>query len=65
MSVIKIAGQNRIFSSLGIEAKLIENLLPLGLEDDELQGGFPFSGKCCAIDFLRSLSFEMCSLICI
>jgi hypothetical protein len=36
MSLIKIAGRNRIFSSLGIEAKLIENLLPLGLEDDEL-----------------------------
>ncbi len=32
----KIAGRNRIFSPLGIEAKLIENLLPLGLEDDEL-----------------------------
>ena len=25
-----------IFSSLGIETKLIENLLPLGLEDDGL-----------------------------
>ena len=37
MSLIKIAGRYfRIFSSLGIEAKLIENLLPLGLEDDEL-----------------------------
>ncbi len=31
MSLIKIAGRNRIFSSLGIEAKLIENLLPLGV----------------------------------
>ncbi len=30
MSLIKIAGRNRIFSLLGIEAKLIENLLPLG-----------------------------------
>ncbi len=30
MNLIKIAGRNRIFSSLGIEAKLIENLLPLG-----------------------------------
>ena len=29
MSLIKIAGRNRIFSSLGIETKLIENLLPL------------------------------------
>ncbi len=29
------------------------------------KGGFPFSGKCRAIDFSRSLSFEMCSLICI
>ena len=28
--VIKIAGRNRIFSSLGIEAKLIENLFPPG-----------------------------------
>ncbi len=28
------------------------------------KGGFPFSGKCRAIDFSRSLSFEMCSLIC-
>ena len=36
MSLIKIAGQNRIFSPLGIEAKLTENLLPLGLNDDEL-----------------------------
>ena len=36
MSLIKIAGQNRIFSPLGIEAKLIKNLLPLGLTDDEL-----------------------------
>ncbi len=35
MSLIKIAGRNRIFSSSGIEAKLIKNLLPLGLEDDE------------------------------
>ncbi len=35
MSLIKIAGRNRIFSSLGIEAELIENLLPLGLEHDE------------------------------
>ncbi len=35
-SLIKIAGRNRIFSSLGNETKLIENLLPLGLEDDEL-----------------------------
>ena len=36
MSLIKIAGRNCIFSPFGIEAKLIENLLPLGLEDDEL-----------------------------
>ena len=36
MSLIKIAGQSRIFSLLGIEAKLTENLLPLGLKDDEL-----------------------------
>ncbi len=36
MSLIKIAGRNRIFSPLVIEAKLIENLLALGLEDDEL-----------------------------
>ena len=36
MSLLKIAGQNRIFSPLRIKAKLIENLLPLGLEDDEL-----------------------------
>ncbi len=28
-------------------------------------GGFPFSEKCRAIDFLRSHSFEICSLICI
>ncbi len=35
MNLIKIAGRNRIFSSLRIEAKLIENLLPLGLEHDE------------------------------
>ncbi len=32
MSLIKIAGRNRIFSPLGIEAKLIENLSPLRLE---------------------------------
>ena len=36
MGVLKIAGRNRIISQLRIEAKLIENLLPLGLEDDEL-----------------------------
>ncbi len=36
MSLLKIAGRNRIFSPLRIEANLIENLLPLGLEDDEL-----------------------------
>ena len=36
MSLVKIAGLNRIFSPLRIEAKLIENLLPLRLEDDEL-----------------------------
>ncbi len=36
MSLVKIAGLNRIFSQLRIEAKLIENLLPLRLEDDEL-----------------------------
>ncbi len=36
ISLIKIAGRNRIFSSLRIEAKLIENLLSLGLKDDEL-----------------------------
>ena len=36
MSLIKLAGRNRILSSLGIEAKLIKNLLPLGLENDEL-----------------------------
>ncbi len=33
---MKIAGRNRIFSPLGIEAKRIENLLSLGLQDDEL-----------------------------
>ncbi len=36
MSRIKIAGRNRIFSPLGIETKLIENLHPLGLEHDAL-----------------------------
>ena len=36
MSLKKIAGRNRIFSPMGIEAKLIENLLPVELEDDEL-----------------------------
>ncbi len=36
MGVLKIAGRNRIFSRLRIEAKLIENLLPLGPEDDKL-----------------------------
>ncbi len=36
MSLIKIAGRNHIFSLLGIETKRIENLIPLGLEDDEL-----------------------------
>ena len=36
MSLIKIADRNKIFSPLSIETKLIENLLPLGLEDDEL-----------------------------
>ncbi len=36
MSLLRIAGRNRIFSPLRVEAKLIENLLPLGLEGDEL-----------------------------
>ncbi len=36
MSLLKIAGRNRIFSPSRIEAKLTENLLPLGLEDDGL-----------------------------
>ena len=36
ISLLKIAGRNRIFSRLRIKAKLIENLPPLGLEDDEL-----------------------------
>ncbi len=36
MSLLKIADRNRIFSPLRTEAKFIENLLPLGLEDDEL-----------------------------
>ena len=36
MRLIKIARRNRIFSPLRIEAKLTENLLPLGLENDEL-----------------------------
>ena len=36
MSLIKIADRNHIFSPLGIETKLTENLLPPGLEDDEL-----------------------------
>ncbi len=37
MRLIKIACRNRIFSSLRIEAKLTKlNLLPLGLENDEL-----------------------------
>ncbi len=33
MSIIKIAGRNRI-TALGIEAKLIENLASLRLEDE-------------------------------
>ena len=36
MSLIKSAGWNHVFSPLGFETKSIENLLPLGLEDDEL-----------------------------
>ncbi len=36
MSLIKTSGRNRIFSPLGDEAKLFENLLHLGLENDEL-----------------------------
>ena len=36
MSLIKIAGRGLIFSPFGIEAKLIENLLHLGLKDDAL-----------------------------
>ncbi len=36
MSLLKIASRNCKFSPLRIEAKLIENLLPLGLEDNEL-----------------------------
>ena len=35
-SLLKIAGPNRIFSLLTIEDELIENLIPLGHEDDEL-----------------------------
>ncbi len=36
MSLLKIAGQNHIFSPLRIEAKLTEKFFPLGLEDDKL-----------------------------
>ena len=36
----QIAGRNCIISPLGIEAKCIENLLLLGLEDDELPTNF-------------------------
>ncbi len=36
MMGLKIAGRNCIFSLLRIEAKLIENLLPVGLEGVEL-----------------------------
>ncbi len=36
MGLLKIAARNRIFSLLRIEAKFIENLLPLQLKDDEL-----------------------------
>ncbi len=36
MSLLKIAGRNRIFSPLRIEAKRMESLLTLGLEDDVL-----------------------------
>ena len=32
----KIPGRNHIFSPLRIETKLFENLLPLGIKDDEL-----------------------------
>ena len=34
--IIEIGGRNHIFFPLGIETKLIENVLPLRLEDDEL-----------------------------
>ncbi len=34
--LIKIVNRNRLFSPLRIEAKLIENLLPLELEEDAL-----------------------------
>ena len=37
MSLIKIAGRNHIFSPLGIETKLIENLLPLGLDSSPIR----------------------------
>ena len=33
MSVLKISGPNRIFSPLRIEAKLTENLFPLGMKN--------------------------------
>ncbi len=36
ISLLKIAGGNRIFSLLRIKAKPIENLLRLGLGEDEL-----------------------------
>ena len=36
MGVLQIAGRDRLFSPSRIEAKRIENLLPLGLKDDEL-----------------------------
>ncbi len=41
MGVLKIAGRNRIFSPSRFETKLIEYLLPLGLEDDELHFNKP------------------------
>ena len=37
MSLLKLAGRNRIFSPSGTDAKRNENLLPMGLEDHELR----------------------------
>ncbi len=66
MSLIKIAGRDRIFSPLRIEAKLIENLVPLGLfssiNDLKMHNYFQCLVKFCIYFLYHGKIFLSCKL---
>ena len=58
--VVKVGEILGGFSRVGVCFKLPENKELVYIGDASLsKGGFPFSRKCRAIDFLRSLSFVL------